>query len=127
MTQAPRTIEVQNDDLGILAFRAIADAITKQTDDKRLLFRLNSIAAVFEHRTSIAVGMVDVVARHYYWERRELELRLETFRPPKFFIQAAQSVLDEVLDANAAKELLAAERRAKRKTPHKHFSFAGAR
>ncbi len=50
-----RTVQIQNDALGIEAFKVVSDAIKSQTKDQAFLGRLSKIAAVFDHRTTIAI------------------------------------------------------------------------
>ncbi len=110
MTQQ-RTVLIHNDALGIEAFKAIKEAILKQTKDKVLLARLERVSAVFDYRTDMAIKIEDTPQG---WERRDKEAHLaKTFKKPAFFIDAVQLILDEVREANRAKEEAAAEKRAK--------------
>lgn len=108
-----RTVQIHNDALGIEAFKAVSDAIRQQTTDKTLLLRLSRIAAVFDHRTTIAIIVEDTPDR---WSRQDVETRLAAFKAPTFFIEAARAVLDEVKGVNQAKALVEAEKRKARQS-----------
>ncbi len=106
-----RTVQIQNDALGIEAFKTVSASIRQQTVDKGVLTRLDRIAAVFDHRTTIAIN---VEAESDTWARRSLETRLSVFKKPAFFIEAAQSLLTEMRTINQARLQVEAEKRKKR-------------
>lgn len=105
-----RTVIIKNDELGLVQFTSISEAIKRHNPSKPYLARLAKIASVFDHRTNIALQAAD---KPTHWEKQPVLLRLEGFKKPDFFIQAASALLEEVIQEDNVKAVEAAKKRIK--------------
>ena len=80
--------------------------------------RLNKIIAVFLYRSDVAHKLYHVVNNDQGWSARhiqyDLEERLKTFKPVQFFLDALQTLLDDVVKEEAEEKALRAAKRANR-------------
>ena len=111
-----RVVYMKDDSLGTVAFKAIAENIKALRPAPAHLARLAKIASVFDHRTGIAV-LVETTESH--WSRNEPLRRLELFKKPQFFIDAAKALYDEILIEAREKERIEHEKREARRAKYK--------
>lgn len=109
----------ETDKFGTVRFAAIKAEVDKyelSKDDKR---RLEKVVSVFSYRTGVAHELENV--SHYdYRLRRTTEDRLSRFKPIQFFLDAIQTLLDDVKKGSIAAEAL---KEAKRKQRRQYSSW----
>lgn len=97
---------VEKDKFGSERFTVIFDQLGKFKLSKDSQRRLDRINTVFSYRRDVAYALHHLEENNEYggWRRREeAKERLNSFKPVQFFLDALQTLLDEVRKEEAAK------------------------
>lgn len=96
----PKVVAPEQDKFGIERFAAIRVQFNNFTLDKHSQNRLTRIETVFTYRRDVAYELHHLEERSNEWERRrtchEMKTRLDALKPIQFFLDALQTLLDEV-------------------------------
>lgn len=92
-----QVVYLKDDSIGIQAFAAIKAKIMDHKLSKDHERRFEKIDAVFSYRADLAIKL-EATTENYYpnWERNKLQERLNNFKPVKFFLDAAQHLLEDI-------------------------------